>query len=617
MASKKSRAPSPVARAQPGRLERAAPGLVLVALAFIVYAPALGAGFIWDDGRAITDNVDLRSVAGLWNLWTGRADFDYLPLKSSFLWLVYQVFGPAPAPYHVFNVAVHALDAVLLWRVLRRLPVAGAWFAALLFLVHPVHVESVAWVSECKNTLSMMFGLLAMLAWLRYQGERRPRSYLAALALFVCGLLCKPAIVILPVVLLLCAWWQGSLARSFRALAPFFAVALLFAGIAVWFQNTRAIAAFQLPVGGLGSRLANAGKAAWWYLGKSITPVHPWVEMPGRPIEIMPEALAVLAGTRSPAPAPAWPMGQLTLWPLCAIYRQWRVTPPIWYDCLPGLAMAALFCWVASKRKGAGRGAFFALCYFLVALLPVLGLVKMSYMRAAWVADHFQYLADVGTVALAGAGAAWLWRRLSGRRLGRSLLAGAAAALVIAYAGMAFVRASDFRSEYALWSDTVAKNPHAAQAHARLGAALLARHQVDAAIPHFEAELRLNPDDADGHNNLGLALVSRGRAAEGIEQLRASLRLNDGQFFAHANLADALAAEKRYPEAAAEYRRALGFHPDLAPLHFRLAGVLVEMGQVDEAIASLVRADALAPGNPEIAAALAAARAKRGAGQPF
>jgi protein O-mannosyl-transferase len=582
-------------------------------LAFVLYAPALGGEFIWDDARAITDNLDLRSLHGLANIWAGTNDADYLPLKSSFLWLIYQVFGDATWAYHVFNVAMHGLVAGLLWRVLRRLQMPGAWLAALVFLIHPMHVESVAWVSECKNTLSATFGLLALLAWLRYQDQRRGGAYLSSLLLFVCALLCKAHLVILPVVLVVLYAWrlpEHLPRRAFvRAVAPFFLVAALFAGVTVRFQNTRAIAEFQIPIGGPASRIANAGKAAWWYLGKAVSPVHLWYEMPGRPIETMPEALAVLAGTRAANLAPAWPQGNIVAWPLCAIYRQWRVTAPVWYDYLPAVAMIALLGWLASKRKGPGRGAFFALTYFLVALAPVLGLVKMSYMRAAWVADHLQYLADIGIIVLACAGGVGMYRRLS--PTGRRALVGGTVALLVSYAAMTLARASTFATEHALWTDTVGKNRFAWQAHARLGAALMAKRQFAAAADHFSQELRLTVDNPEAHNNLGLALVSQGRIAEGIEELRTSLRLDDRQFFAHANLADALASQKQWAEATSEYRQAIRRNPSLAPLHFRLGAALAEAGQLDGAIASFERADALVPGNPEIRTALGAARQKR------
>jgi protein O-mannosyl-transferase len=641
-------------------------------LAFLVYAPALAAGFIWDDGRAITDNVALRSWHGLWDIWTGQGDADYFPMKSTVLWVVYQVFGAHTSPYHVLNVGVHAANAVLLGRVLRRLAIPGAWLAGLMFLVHPTHVESVAWVSECKNTLSLLFALLSLLAWFRYQQDRRWRDYIGSLALFVAGLLCKTHVVILPVVLVLCAWWQrwpdqpttvdsrreerlmrainllvgalviltGVVARALwgvtalcigtgvvgilandlarkllrsrripRTLA-FFQVAVLLGAVTVWFQFDRAIGEYQLPIGGVASRVTNAGKATWWYLAKAISPTIVWYEMPDRPIETDPEALAFLAGARRANPAPAWPAGKLTMWPLVTIYPRWRVTPPVWYDFLPALAMMALFAWVAKQRHGRGRGAFFALSYFLVALLPVVGLLKMSYMRAAWVADHFQYLADIGIIALGCAAGTLLWRKAS--QPGRWLVAGVGIALIGGFSVCAFARVLDYRSEYTLWTDTVTKNPGAWQAQSRLGAALLARNDVRGATAHFAEGVRLKPDDWNGRNNLGLGLVTAGQVTEGIEQYRASIRLQDAQFQAHANLADALASQKRYPEAIDEYRTALRWNPTLVPLLFRFGTALMESGKLDEAVLTFERAKALAPGEPEVTAALARAVSLRG-----
>jgi len=590
--------------------------LLFVGLAFLIYAPALTAGFIWDDARAITDNLALRSWSGLWSLWTGQGDADYFPLKTTILWLVYQLFGASTPPYHILNVGVHAANAVLLWRVLRRLSIPGAWLAGLVFLVHPTHVESVAWVAECKNTFSLLFALLSLLAWFRYEQNQRRRTYALSLVLFIAGLLCKTTVVILPVVLLLCTWWRQPTERPFRLslhfprLLAFFLVAVLLGAITVWFQFGRAIGEYQLPVGGVASRVANAGKATWWYLAKAVSPTIVWYEMPERPIETEAEAQAFLAGARPANPAPAWPTGKLTTWPLVTIYPRWRVTPPVWYDFIPAAAMVALFAWVAKHRKGRGRGAFFALSYFLVALLPVLGLLKMSYMRAAWVADHFQYLANIGIIALACAAGTLLWRRAA--QPGRRLIAAVGVAVVAVFVVCTFARAMDYRSEYTMWTDTVAKNPGAWQAQGRLGAALLARNDVRAATTHFAEAVRLKPDDPDGRNNLGLGLVAQGQIAEGIEQYRASIRLQDAHFFAHANLADALASQKQYAEAIVEYRIALRWNPTLVPLIFRLGTALMESGQLDEAVATFQRAKALAPGEPEVTQALARAQGLRG-----
>jgi len=614
---RKPNAPSTQPTAPGARREQLGAAALFV-LGFVVYAPALGAGFIWDDGRAIGSNPVFAAPHALWNIWTGQGDADYFPLKTTVLWLLHQVFGAHPSPYHVFNVAVHAVNAVLLWRVLGRLQIPGAWLSGLVFLVHPTHVESVAWVSECKNTLSTGFGLLALLAWLTFEQARRPRHYLAALFFFVAGLLCKTHVVILPLVLVLTAWWragrdsasQAAMLRRLPRLAPFFGVAILFGGITIWFQNTRAIREYQLPAGGLASRVANAGKATWWYLGKAISPINPWYEMPERPVETEPEAQAVLAGTRAANPAPAWPRGRLVLWPPSMIYPRWRVTSPVWYDFLPLAAMAALFTWVVRLRQGRGRGVCFALSYFLVALLPVLGLLKMSYMRAAWVADHFQYLADIGIIALGSAGGALLWRRVSPSH--RRVVAGAGAAVIGILAIGTAVRAADYRSEYSLWTDTLAKNPGAWQAQTRLGAALLERGDVRGAAEHFAQGVRFKPDDADSRNNLGLALVTLGRVDEGIAQYRESIRLQPGQFFAYANLGDLLAKQQRYGEAADAYQAAIRRQPQLPPLHYRLGMAFLDGGKLDEAIASLERADALAPHHPEIQAALDRARRARG-----
>jgi Flp pilus assembly protein TadD len=286
------------------------------------------------------------------------------------------------------------------------------------------------------------------------------------------------------------------------------------------------------------------------------------------------------------------------------------VTPPVWYDLLPLLAAAALFAWIARHRAGWGRGAFFALSYFLVALSPVLGLVKMSYMRAAWVADHFQYLADIGVIALACAAATVVWRKATPSR--RRLVAGIGGAVIATFAVCTFARARDYQSEYAMWTDTVAKNPGAWQAHFRLGGELLARMEVPAAADHFTLGIQLKPDDPYAHNYLGTCLVAMGRVAEGIEQYRESLRLKPDQFFPHACLGDAYASQKRYTEAIAEYRIAQRWNRDQVRLLSHLGAAFMNSGRLDEAIDTFSQAQSLAPGDGEVTAALAQARMLRG-----
>ncbi len=372
---------------------------LIVAAALLAYAPVLRAGFIWDDDAFLTENPLIRAPDGLYRAWFTTTSPDYFPLTSSMLWLEWRLWGPNAAGYHLVNVLLHAASAVLLWRVLLRLRIPGAWLAGLLFAVHPVAVESVAWITERKNTLAMALYLASILAWLRCDGvgfhhddttsttngsrqtairsdhdettntsNATPHStlrtphYLLSLGLFLLALLAKTSVVMLPAVLLGCAWWRrGRVARrDLVRVLPFAAVAAALGLVTIWYQYHNAIGPHVVRSEGLASRAVTAGWAAWFYLYKALLPLK-----------------------------------------LCFVYPRWTAAVSL-LAVVPGLLfLAMLFLFARFGPKGWGRPFLFALGYFLVTLLPVLGFVDISFMYYSLVADRWQYTALVGVVALA------------------------------------------------------------------------------------------------------------------------------------------------------------------------------------------------------------------------
>ena len=672
---------------------------------------------------------------------------------------------------------------MLLWLVLRRLSVPGAWLAAFVFAVYPVHVESVAWIAERKNTLSFLFYLLAFLAWFDYQ-EKKPRKlflnfftwfscvavgtlfayyymqenmtaavfivplfggllfgvnwmlqefskrsavayfYLASLLFFVAGLLCKSHLVVFPIVLLLLCWWQngfsglfadplqegveaddeerklvkitngtigaigllisigafiylavlthcysmdpsqrylgmsvgaiqahikasymmktGAIALEFWILAgicavssivglvegliglpfnrmlvrtlAFFQMAVLLGALTVWFQYGRAIGDERIPQGGMPSRIANAGKASWWYLTKAISPVNPWFEMnESRPLEAEAEAMAIVYdGKKQEAIAPSWPKGQFKAWHLITIYPRWRITPPVWYDFIPALLMAGLVGLLWLKRNQWGRTPLFVLAYFLVTLLPILGILKMSYMRLTLVADHFQYLSDISIIAYVCAMGTLFYRKISAEL--KPLMMGGAVLLVGAFVFYSWDRVKIYESEYTLWGDTLLQNPGAWQAHNHMGAVLYTQSnqarqhgQNDAALQllqaatfHFGESCRLKPENPESHNNLGLGYVSLGRIADGIVEYRRAIQIRNWEPSMHTNLANILAQTGRMDEAITEYNESIRLNPrDPAP-HCNLGYALLQTGRLDESILEFRNALAMDP-NMEMA----------------
>src|SRR5213079_2365705 len=260
----------------------------------LVYLPAFRADFVWDDEQLVTGNPLLRTFSGLLEIWSGGRTADYFPVTSTVFWIEYHLFGSNAVGYHAVNILLQTADALLVWLVLQRLKVPGAWLAGLIFGIHPVHAESIAWISELKNLLSMFFALLSIFCFFEIEEKRLlggATAYVASLVFFALALLSKTQVVFLPVVLLLCAWWRGfgvppsggqsavHLPRprkrgtpSVRTL-PFFLLAIVLGLVTLWFQS-RGIGEEEIVIGSLPRRIVNAATAIWWYAGHLFAPVR-------------------------------------------------------------------------------------------------------------------------------------------------------------------------------------------------------------------------------------------------------------------------------------------------------------------------------------------------------
>ncbi len=565
---------------------RAIGAIAIVAVTALVYWPALRGNFVWDDEQLITGNPLLRNASGLVEIWTGGRTADFFPLTNTVFWIEWHLFGNNPAGFHIVNIILQAVDALLVWLVLSRLKIPGAWLAGLIFAIHPINAESVAWISELKNVLSLFFALLSGFCFLETEDRQflsRAAAYAASLFFFVFALLSKSQVVFLPVVLLLFAWWRSGGLNSvqFRREAirtwPFFATAIILGLITVWFQN-RGIGEEEILAGSLGRRLANAGMAVWWYAAKVFAPAK-----------------------------------------LSAIYSPWRFDQPRMFEWLPLLALILLLValWLLDNRPA--RALFFALSSFVIALAPVLGFFRMAYLRSGTlVADHFVYFASIPFIALAAAVISILWGRAD--RAGRPVIAAGVIIALFMLGVSTITRAGVFRDESTLWSDTLNKNPDAWQAHVRLGQLLFNQQQFAAALPHLQRAVELKPDLPDNRNLLGLDFCRLERFEEGIAEYRAALRLKEAQqnisgvATIRTNLANALTisgnnltlgsreitpdARQRYEEAIAEYDKALQLEPQQPAIHRNLGILLARLGRYDEAEAHLRTTLEISPNEP-------------------
>ena len=513
----------------------------LLVLTFVVYLPALQGGFVWDDSTHLLDNVVLQEN-GLARVWFTAASANYWPLTWTSYWLEHQLWGLHPTGYHVVNVLIHALSVLLIWLILTRLKVPGAWLAALLFAIHPVNVESVAWISQRKNTLSLLFYLAALSCYLHFDEQAGRRWYWFAVGGFLLAMLSKGAVVTLPVVLLLCAWWlRGTIRRQDVTYSlPFFAIAALMSAVEIWFQYVRAIGEHVVRDDSLLARLAGAGWVVGFYLYKAILPVD-----------------------------------------LIFIYPRWEINPANWLSYLPNLALLVLLalCW--HYRRGAGRPVLFAGGYFVVTLAPILGFLDIYYMRYSLVADHYQYVSIIGVIALVVGVAGAILKRY-GRKGVWLAYAGAIPAVVV-LGLLTWQQAHIYKDRETLWHDTLQKNPRAWMAHNNLGTLLQARGKLDQALTHYRQALELNPNYAEAHSNLGLCLFTQGQSKEALNHYRTAIEVEPTYTIAYVNLANALLKQGDTDEALGHYRQALQLSPNHAVAHASLANVLFERGNTDEA----------------------------------
>ena len=514
----------------------------------VVYIPALNGELLWDDAGHVT-RPDLQSFSGLGRIWFEvGATQQYYPVLHSAFWLAHRLWGDATFGYHLINVLLHATSACLFAAILRKLAVPGAWLAAFLFALHPVCVESVAWIAEQKNTLSTAFGLGTVLAYLRFDESRRGGDYARAAALFALALLTKTVTATLAPALLVILWWRrGSPAsgagrlewrRDALPLAPWFAFGGALGLFTAWFEKTQIGASGSDFSFGLVERGLLAGRVVWFYLGKLLWPAE-----------------------------------------LIFIYPRWTVDVTALWQWLFPLGALALVAALWFTRR---RGLLAAVLIFGVSLFPVLGFVNVFPFVFSFVADHFQYLACLGLLAPIAAGLVRLPRVVP-------------VVLLAVLAVLTWRQSGIYRNVLVLYETTLAKNPACWMAHNNLGMALADAGHVHEAIFHLEQALKLRPNFPEAENNLGYDLTVLGRPQDAIAHHERALKLQPNFAEAHNNLGFALATLGRTAEAMGHFSEALRQKPNLPVAHFNFGLALANSGRTTEAIAQFTEAVRLKP----------------------
>jgi tetratricopeptide (TPR) repeat protein len=547
-------------------------GLSIILLTtFLVYLPAMNGDRLWDDDGHIT-KPELQSLSGLYHIWfTLGATQQYYPLLHSAFWLEHQLWGDSVLGYHLVNVFWHLVAISLVYLILTKLKIPGALLATAIFALHPVMVESVAWMTEQKNTLSAVFYLSALRVYLAFDESRQPSRYLFALGLFTLGLLTKTVTATLPAALLVIFWWQrGTISwrRDVLPLVPFFALGAI-AGLGTAWVERKLIGAegaeFELTIL---QRSLLSGRVIWFYLSK-------------------------------------------LLWPdnLIFIYPHWTIDPAQVWQWIFSISVIVLTIalWSVHKRWRAPLAAWL---FFCGTLFPVLGFLNVYPFIYSFVADHFQYLASLGVIVLASAG---ITRTIA--RLPRPLRAAAnlgCCVLVAVLAMLTWNQSGSYSDNIALYRTTIEKNPSCWLAELNLGTLIANGGQSNEAMTHFYRALEINPNCADAHSNIGIQLCTKGEAAEGMKHLMEAVRISPRSAPAHLDLANGLLQSGQVAEAVEHCEEAVQLAPNSPFAQFSLGLTLVRAQRADEAIPRFKRAIELQPNYGQAYDALARAYARLG-----
>ncbi len=492
--------------------------LILFSLTLFAYFPAFFAGFVWDDDILYIQNGILQTLDGLRNIWFHPTlvpnEAHYWPLVYSSFWLEFHLWGTTAMGYHATNIFLHIMNAILLWTILSHLKIPGAWWASLIFALHPVHVESVAWIIERKDVLSGMFYLLSFLFYLQFENQKKWRHYILSLLFFICAMLSKSIAISLPIAILLCLWWKGNQInrRALLLLFSFVEIAAIITAGDLWLARQHDPSVFHLS---FLERCLIASRAIWFYVGKLLCPIN-----------------------------------------LIAIYPRWDINVhSFWPYLFPCSLLVIIFIlWIVKSKIG--RGPIAAILFFIITLGPTLGFMDFSFMGHSFVADRFQYLASISLIALFSAGVS-----LSSGWFISMLKPVIYTLIPVLLAIFTWYQAGTWHDLGTMFVRIIEKNPNSFAAHSNYGVALAKRGLRNEAIYQFTEALRLKPNQADVRNNIGVILGQEGKWKEAAEYFYEATQLQPDFSEAYNNLGTCYMKEEKYKEAIKQYSKAVEINP--------------------------------------------------------
>lgn len=524
--------------------------ILLFALTLAAYAPAMLHGsFLWDDNEYITGNSFIKRFDGLYDIWfSPRLLPQYYPLAFSMYFVEYKLWGETAQGYVIVNVLLHLASACMVYKLLKKLNLPGALLGAALFAVHPLAIESVAWIAERKNTLSMFFSLASILAYPGLTpGEKiTPGKYkkqiVIATLLFLLALLGKPAAVVVPPMLLAILWWQnGKIRKSDMLVQGFWFLLSMASGILVTYLEALKVATDPEPFNlSLIDRLLISSRGWWFYMGKF-----------------------------------AWPN------PLSMIYPRWQIdaSQPWQYTFVAALLMVIVALWVFRKRFGLAPAVILLL--YTVAIGPTLGILNCSYFRLSFVADHFAYWALVPMVAAVGA---LLFHARTVAVLSHRGATVIACLLVTVLTVVAFDRCRTYSSPLVMWQDAVEKAPRSPGAWSLYGSTLMKMGRLPEAKKAFVTAYELPPhqiDDLGRIANICIIMGELDEAEQYAQKFLAALPKDTESLFLLGLLRY---SQKRFDESVEAYLRADQLNPNDTRFITNAGVILFQTGQLPRAI---------------------------------
>lgn len=557
---------------------------LIILITLLAYFPALLGDFVWDDASAIKGNLLIKLNNGIWYIWFSpsfnASEVHYWPLVYTVLWIEYHLWGNNPFGYHLVNLVLHIFNAILVWLILRHLLARWAWLAAMIFAIHPVHVESVAWIIELKDVLSGMFYLLSLLLYLHFVKSKNWYLCGISLVLFIFALLSKSITVSLPLAILLLLWWKNIEIKKYTifTLLPFFIIAVIFAIGDVAFCRHQQV---DVNMGfSFIERIIIAGKSLWFYAYKLFIPVH-----------------------------------------LLPIYPRWNISALSLLGYIYPLTAAALILLLWRRRQTLGKGPLVSVLYFAITLGPVLGFIDFGYMEISFAADRFQYLASISLITLFASGTSTFIQNIKSNQpwIKYAIIS----ILLLALGVGTWYQSALYKDIRTLFNYSVSKNPDSPKAYYvmgyklfnennleeakelflkaievdpnfiegynNLGNVYLKQGDVNRAIAYFKEALRINPSHSEALNNLGFISVQNGNIKEGIKYFKESLRSDPYYLKAINNLGIVLVREGKTDEALQYYSKAISKFPLDGTTQANFGYALLQKGEYEEAIKQAIK----------------------------